>query len=199
MNPAFLTAIACLLFVQCNRDEEGQVNFIKAGEVSGKKLFNFNESFSIEEPVEFEYSYSYFASVPLNIDENNDFDIRLIMGCNTYDGADIIRHFQIIDNGNNFEIAVDTNIIIVNETDTIIQTKLFGFSDIISHNENWSPGYSFISVYYNCPPVYYNINPLVTNKYIGVRKKTNAGYRYGWLNVKVIDLKQIIVEQSCFN
>jgi hypothetical protein len=196
----FLT-LACTVFAQCKKDDEVP-NFIKAGESKGNVLYTLNFVDSIEAPVWHEYTDAFFRSSPVNIDNDDDYDVRVAVGRNTYNDTTISLDIMLGYNGTNCDFAIGSDDYYIEEFDTLKFIKLFNVGAEINQNQRWLQGDNshlfFISIYYNYNGIYLSRNENISYKYIGIRKLIGSSYRYGWIKINVADLKQVSLEESCF-
>jgi hypothetical protein len=111
-----------------------------AGDADNKKTFvlNFEESIP---PVEYnDFTEAEWNSIPINIDEDDVFDIRVSITWMTYREVAYEKLFKIGNNFSGLEFAA-------NENDTLSFVQIFNNSDLICENERWLEGEN--DIYFN--------------------------------------------------
>ena len=184
MQRIFYPLLFCLLFLQCKKNgEEVTPRFIIAGD-SKHNLFTLNYKLYYDYGLlQVNWASCDSESIPFNIDDDDELDIRFGHGWCTSDSTITIKYFYVSNNYGNFkniEFSVDEPIENP-ENDTILFAKIYDQGDTISINHEWKKSENvspyYLSYYYNIPEGgpntagYLSINQDVQNKYIGVRRK----------------------------
>lgn len=219
MRKLFLLALIALFFIQCEKNESPEIlrknqDYIVAGDsinITQYLLGDYVE-FILDgdtKPTWFTGSSSSYFDTPIDIDEDNEFDIRYsAYNFLTYNVL-IYRALFLSNNyGNfqNYEFAIIEQDTVGMNNDTLKFAKLFDMGDTISLSERWYSSTDpskkinqfFILYYYDYD--FHNrtmhpndtetiegrelfINKSALNKYVGIRKKVKDVYIYGYLQI----------------
>jgi hypothetical protein len=202
MKQSLILVLSILCIISC-RKEDTSPGFINAGDTNNKKLFTLNFQDSIPKVEYSEFSEFEWTSTPKNIDDNEDFDIRIGYSWSSYMGEMYTKVFQIGNNSNGFEFAVCENDTVVAQFDTLPFIKIFNYGEKIDANQRWLEGdwdHLFtVSLYCKTDTTIFSINKDITDKYIGIRKLRNGNLIYGWISINLINHSHFKVKESCFN
>jgi hypothetical protein len=208
-----------------NIDKENSINdsilitkdYILAGDSITGSFKNISENIVFNnlgaaKPSNMESGSSSFCDYPLNIDFDSIFDIRYgaeILFKNNYA---ISRAFFVRNNygyENKIEFAsIQSKFINLNDTSTLL--TLFNVNDTININQNWISSAEselyFISIVNLFKPYFdgfigdnLNINTDIDDKYIGIRKKIENIYVYGWIKVSILNCQSFCLKGYSFS
>ena len=160
-------------------------------------------------------SSSDYVNYPLNFNFDQNPDIRYGYTNFLLNNYLVLRNFFVSNNyanSDSIEFALNRQGLGGMGKDTLMTVKLFGNNDTINNHQRWykssNPDYPnvyFVSYYYDYDSdkklrspanaeslIGSNIwlNNTIDEKYIGIRKKTNHGYVYGFLKVSVKNFDQ---------
>ena len=168
-------------------------------------LKNITKSDSIRSSIE--YGSFDFVQNPINIDNDSIKDIRYGFSNLYNSGLVIFKGYFICnnyDNEKNIEFAAQEKDYYGGSLDTLNPQKIilintFSKFDTINENCRWVQDKNvneifFISWYSSLKNYFgnycsqdFNFNINVQDKYIGIRRKVNNKYIYGWLEFSIID------------
>lgn len=230
-----------LLMIQCEKDLEKETDqnahskeltilqdYIIAGDTSiGTKYFigdsieNMYDGDTVPGDIWTTMNYFSYDDFPLNIDEDEELEIRF--GAINYLMVKylICRGLFVSNNYNNekIEFVLLQNHVIGMNNDTVKLTKLFNKGDTISTKNFWFHGDNskgknlfYLSYYYDFEShkalsLYSGdtitgneimINQSVNDKFIGIRKKIGENYAYGWISCEFKDYDEFKLLYSMF-
>jgi len=253
MKKIFYFALVSLIFIQCEKNDPidtsdnnlndslnlGDTNeivetilyqdFIVAGDLNKITIYNLEESINFLNdgdsiPDLLAGSSSGYVDIPLDIDEDDELDIR-------YGAHDFLTYNILINRdlfvSNNYGNEQDYQFAIIKpdtlgmDNDTIRFAYLFNEGDTISSSANWYStkdpsnisNICFISYYYDYDfhnstihpndsgsidgkELYKNKSGL--NKYIGIRKKVLDDYIYGYIQINFENYDDLDIIKSGF-
>ena len=220
----FLTTFLMVLSLfSCKKENPANVklpydNYIIAGdslknEYMKLKYYLENISAGDSVPSSFLYNSGDFEDLPINIDNDNILDIRY--GCSIlYRNDYAISQSYFFENtyGNEKEIEFAvTDKKIINLNDSVYILHIYNELDSINANQLWVSNEKVekyhISMLNTFQPYFsedyrgsnLSININVKNKYIGIRRKTDQGYVYGWLRVSITNNERMTISGSAFS
>ncbi|NLL27575.1 MAG: hypothetical protein GX259_02165 [Bacteroidales bacterium] len=180
----FIFIIALFFLISCKKENN---KICRAGVFNRDMVYyNFNCD-----------TISNYKAFDLNRDGKDDFCIAAD-SVHTNNGHDFKSTISILDNS--FEFAI---------TEDFISPIIIGYYDVINDdNYIWSnkpqAPLDFFKLVRDCDVQetgmheVYNYWFYKTGGYIGIRQYSNKKYKYGWLNIRVIDYNKVIVFDCAF-
>ncbi len=226
--------LMALIFARCEKNENYEVSktyqdYILAGDTTDITQYILGDyvEFKIDGdtiPNWFAGSSSDFIDTPIDIDNDNEFDIRY--GAYNFLTYNILIYRALYFKNNygnlqNYEFAIQEQDTVGMDNDTIKFARLFDMGDTVSSRELWysttDPSKEinqvFISYYYDYE--FHNstihpkdagsiagkelyINKSGLDKYVGIRKKVKDDYIYGYLKIQFENNDNLKIMKSVF-